>query len=173
MSKINLEGREIQLVVFKIENEEYAIPIDYVKEIIMPRITARLPKTPDFMEGVINLRGHTIPVVDGRKKFNVPVKENDTETRIIVLEPDNHTIGLIVDSVSEVIRIKTENIDPPPVEPDGENRFLLGVGRYNDKLLILIDPLNLLDVNESENIKHTVKLAKDIMETAKNDEKLD
>lgn len=171
LNKIDKVGEEIQLVAFKLENEEYTVPIESIKEIIMPQTATHLPNTPDFVEGVINLRGQTIPVIDGRKRFNMKVKENDTETRIIVFELEDHLMGLIVDSVSEVIHLDTENIDPPPVEAGEDNKFLVGIGKYNDRLLILLEPVNFLNMNETENIQQTMQVAKNLINTKEKIEK--
>lgn len=157
---------EIQLVAFKLGEEEYSVPIQSVQEIIMPQQVTHLPKTPDFMEGIINLRGRTIPIIDGRKRFNMSVKENNQETRIIVLEIENHQIGLIVDSVSEVMHLKTENIDSAPLEADEDNKFIIGIGKYKDRLLILLEPKNFLDMRETQNIQKSVQAAKKVL-TAK------
>lgn len=158
------ERKELQLIVFALGSEEYTVPIESVQEIIMPQKTTHLPKAPAFIEGVINLRGRVIPVIDGRKRFELLINENSPDTRIIVLELEKHTIGLVVDAVSEVVHLKTDNIEPPPLEM-GENNFIHGIGKIKDRLLILLDPYNFLDVHETESIQKSIQTAKNILET--------
>jgi len=161
MSNLTFEKDELQLVVFRLGTEEYTVPIESVQEIIMPQKTTHIPKAPGFIEGIINLRGRVIPIIDGRKRFELPV-DDSTETRIIVLELENHTIGLVVDAVSEVVHLKTADIEPSPLE-NGENSFIQGVGKYKDRLLILLDPVNFLDYSETQSIKNIVNTAKSLM----------
>jgi purine-binding chemotaxis protein CheW len=165
MTELKFDKEELQLIAFSLGSEEYTVPIESVQEIIMPQKTTHIPKSPPFIEGVINLRGHIIPILDGRKRFELPISENTAETRIIVLELENHTMGLIVDAVSEVVHLKTANIEPPPIET-GENSFVLGVGKFKDRLLILLDPINFLDMKESESIQSTLQVAKNIVKTS-------
>jgi len=147
------DEKEIVLVAFKLGCEEYTLPIEDVQEIIvLPSIT-HIPKVPAFVEGIINLRNHIIPIVDGRKKFNIPAVSNNSEERIIVLTLESHTIGLIVDAVSEVISLKTSNIESSPVDFD-ENGFITGVGKLDDRLLILLDPKNLMTLNEVKSLQN-------------------
>lgn len=170
MNELKFEKEELQLIVFKLGNEEYTVPIESVQEIIMPQTATHLPKAPNFMEGVINLREHIIPVIDGRKKFDMAVN-NSANTRIIVLELKNHTIGLIVDSVSEVVHLKTNLIEPSPVEIGENNEFILGVGKYKERLLILLDPDKFLDTQETQSIEKTIQIAKNILDTQEKIEK--
>jgi len=166
MSKINFDDKEeLQLIVFKLGKEAYTVPIESVQEIIMPQTTTHIPKSPSFVEGVINLRGHVIPVIDGRKKFGFPIVENSQETRIIVLDLEHHTVGLVVDAVSEVVHLQTSNIEPPPIEM-GDNNFILGVGKFKDRLLILLDPMNFLDVHETTSLQNIVNTTNTIIETS-------
>src|SRR3989339_902212 len=94
--------KEVQMIVFQLGNEEYAVPITSVQEIIMPLIPTKIPKSPSFVEGVINLRGHIIPIIDGRKKFQLNTETQSKESRIMVLDIEHEVIGLIVDAVCEV-----------------------------------------------------------------------
>lgn len=144
------EQDEIQLVLFTLGSEEYAVPIDNVQEIIMPKSITKLPNTPEFIDGITNLRGHVISIIDGKKRFrmNNSNNEDSENTRIIILNTEYQTIGLIVDSVSEVIHLKTQNIDPLPVDMDSETEAFLGVGKYKEKLLVLINPNKFLTQTE-------------------------
>ncbi|MFH0703338.1 MAG: chemotaxis protein CheW [bacterium] len=164
---LNSEQKEIQMIVFQLGNEEYAVPITCVQEIIMLQTPTRIPKSPSFVEGVINLRGHIIPIIDGRKKFQLEVKKerNSIESRIMVLEVDGETIGLIVDSVSEVIHLKTEDIEPPPIDLESDNDFLWGVGKFQDRLLILLNPQKFLSINESKTLQKMAQVAEVIKQT--------
>lgn len=129
-----------QYVVFKLENEEYGIDILRVKEIKeMMRIT-RVPKAAHFVRGVINLRGEVIPVIDLRKKFNLPEGIENENTRIIIVSVDDITVGLIVDSSSEVLEIRSDSIEPAP---DGmasiDQGNIYGIGKVGERLIILLD----------------------------------
>ncbi|EKE04797.1 MAG: purine-binding chemotaxis protein CheW [uncultured bacterium] len=157
------DQKEVQMIVFKLGNEEYAVPITSVQEIIMPQTPTKIPKSPHFVEGVINLRGHIIPILDGRKKFHMEVKmENTNETRIMILDVNQEIIGLVVDAVSEVIHLQTDDIEPPPVDIGEESDFLLGVGKFQNRLLILLNLKNFLDIDEASSIKSLTKVVESI-----------
>lgn len=163
MSKDTLSKTdELQLIVFRLGSEEYTIPITCVQEIIMPTTPVKLPKTPSFVEGVVNLRGKIIPIIDGRKKFGLDSKEHTQDTRIMILEFEYHTIGVIVDSVSEVIHVKTNDIDHSPMEETDENNFIQGICKYKNRLLILIDGAKVLNIHEIESVQQTAAMAKNI-----------
>lgn len=165
----NLYGteKEIQLIAFILGGEEYTVPITCVQEIIMPQKTTHIPRSPQFVEGVINLRGKIIPIIDARKRFGITsCSENKVaDNRIIVLEINDHTIGLIVDSVSEVIHLNTADIEPTPIETSDDSKFIYGIGKLKGRLLILLDPENLFDGHEIQSISGFTKLAKSIAET--------
>ena len=138
----------IQLVSFVLDDVEYGVDILSVHEILrMPAMT-RLPNTPDYIKGVINLRGNVIPVVDARMRFGFPVAEPTDLTRIIVIEADEKEVGLLVDNVYQVVRISQSDVDPPSSLIDGiSEEFISGIGRLNDRLIILLNMANLLDDN--------------------------
>ncbi len=130
----------IQLVSFKIAEEEFGVNILIVQEINKMTEITKVPNSPDFIEGVINLRGRVIPVVNLRIKMGLKNKEYDKDTRIIIVEVAGKTVGFLVDSVSEVLRIPRNIIEPPPTMVAGVNSsYITAVGKLEDRLLILLD----------------------------------
>ena len=148
----------VQLVTFKLGNEEFALDILKVQEINRMVEITKVPKAPDFVEGVINLRGRVIPIVDIRKKFHLNIKEATKETRIIVVNIMNKTIGLIVDSVSEVLRINSSTIQPPPPLIAGlDSDYIKGVGKLDERLIILLDIDKIFTTGEHKLIEGMIK----------------
>ncbi|MBN1824088.1 MAG: chemotaxis protein CheW [Endomicrobiales bacterium] len=134
-----------QLVVFDLANEEYGIAITQVQEIIRHSDITRIPGMPNFIEGVINLRGRIIPVIDLRKRFGLDLKAVSEETRIVVADAGDQTIGLVVDSVSEVINLTKDQIDPiPPTISAIDADYLSGVGKLEKRIVVLLDLAKLL-----------------------------
>jgi purine-binding chemotaxis protein CheW len=129
----------LQVVSFNVGEEEFGIEILSVQEIIRLQDLTRVPNSPKFVDGVINLRGKVIPVIALRKRFGLPQQTHDKETRIVVLETHSIVIGLIVDSVSEVLRVPTDAVVPPPRLGPIEKEFVSGVAKLDDRLLILLD----------------------------------
>lgn len=150
--KKDFDSREVlQLVTFRLGNEEFSLDILKVQEIIRHMDLTRVPKTPDFVDGVINLRGRVIPVLDLRKRFGLPKDENTNETRIIVVDVDNRTVGLKVDAVSEVLRLPADTVEPPPAIITGvESEYIKGVGKLDGRLLILLDVAKILTCTERD-----------------------
>lgn len=147
-------GKILQLVTFKIENEEFGVDILTVQEINRMMNITRIPNAPDFVEGVINLRGKIVPVVDLRKRLSFPRKEYDKNTRIIVVELDGITLGFIVDSVSEVLRLPQSVVEPPPSIVSGvESDYVEGVGKLDQRLLILLDLKKIFLENEKQGLR--------------------
>jgi len=143
-----------QLVTFKIENDEFGVDILKVQEINRMMNITRIPNAPDFVEGVINLRGKIIPIVDLRKKLGFQAKEYDKSTRIIVVELEGIVLGFIVDSVSEVLRIPNSTIEPPPSIIKGiESEFIEGVGKLEDRLLILLELKKVFTISEHKSLE--------------------
>jgi purine-binding chemotaxis protein CheW len=140
----------LQLVTFRIGEEEFGVDILRVQEIIRTMAITRVPKAPDFVEGVINLRGKVIPIIDLRKRFALEVREHDKHTRIIVIEISNMIVGFVVDAVSEVLRIPADTVEPPPPAVMGgiDSEYISGVGKLEDRLLILLDLDKLLSQEE-------------------------
>jgi len=134
-----------QFVVFRLENEEYGIDILRVKEIKeMMRIT-RVPKAAHFVRGVINLRGEVIPVIELRKKFNLPEGKESESTRIIIVSVDDITVGLVVDTSSEVIEISSDAIEEAPeVVGNVDQGNIYGIGKVGERLIILLDIVKII-----------------------------
>jgi purine-binding chemotaxis protein CheW len=134
-------GEEVlQFVTFTLNKEQYAVDILNVQEINRITDITKVPNSPDYVEGVINLRGKVIPVINLRKKFCFEEKPTDDTSRIIIMEINGITNGLIVDSVSEVLRVPSSIIEPaPPMSSDLSNNFIKGIAKMEDRLIILID----------------------------------
>lgn len=159
---VKSEKEGYQLVVFKLGNENYAVLINLVREVISHQAYTRIPDSPGYIKGVINLRGSIIPVIDGRKKFNLETcSDNINEEKIMIIDTEDGTVGLIVDSVSSVIYLKADSIEPPPVDLTDNNEIFWGIGKYQDKLLILIDCYKSLslgsEINDFKNMTELVK----------------
>jgi purine-binding chemotaxis protein CheW len=139
----------LQLVSFKIGDEEFGVDILSVQEINRMSQITKVPNTPDFIEGVINLRGRIIPVIDLRVKLGMTRKEHGKNTRIVVVELKGQTIGFIVDEVNEVLRISKEITEAPPDMVGGVNcDYITSIGKLEDRLLILLDLERILSTSE-------------------------
>jgi purine-binding chemotaxis protein CheW len=132
-------GDLIQLVSFHIGGEEFGLDILRVQEIIRVQQLTRVPNSPDFVDGVINLRGKVIPVIALRRRFGLEDLAHDKQTRIVVVEVRGTVLGFIVDSVSEVLRIPADTVEPPPRLGKVEREYVSGVGKLDNRLLILLD----------------------------------
>jgi len=131
---------EKQLVVFTLGDESFGVDIGTVREIIQMQEVTRVPGSRDAVEGVINLRGSVIPVVDLRKRFGLQEVERSREVRIMVISSEGQDVGMIVDSVAEVLRISSEAIEPPSTMVTGsDSDYLLGIVKLPDRLIILLD----------------------------------
>ena len=137
---VAVTGDERQLVVFQLGAELYGVEISRVHEIIRLMAITRVPRAPSFVEGVINLRGKVIPVVDLRRRFGLPQAEHTRASRIVVVELGEHVVGIIVDAVSEVLRVNTATIEPPsPVVAGIDSEYLSGIAKVDEQLIILLD----------------------------------
>ena len=138
--KQQLSGEVIQVVSFQLGNEEYGVDISQVQEIIRMVEITHVPRAPRFMEGVINLRGQLIPIIDLRTRFGMPRISATKSTRIIVTEIGSKRVGIVVDSVSEVLNIPIENVEEAPEMIAGVGtEYIQGVGKMNDRLIIMLD----------------------------------
>ncbi|MDK2834299.1 MAG: purine-binding chemotaxis protein CheW [Methanolobus sp.] len=161
MADMSFEGKSnaadlLQLVVFELGGEEFGVEIMNVQEIIrMPEMT-QIPHSPDFVEGVINLRGRIIVVVNLSKRFNLQSRVADENSRIIVVEIGKTVVGMIVDSVNEVLRIPKSSVEPAPelVMSKVSKNYLKGVGKIDKRLLILLDLARVLTVEEVAEISN-------------------
>jgi purine-binding chemotaxis protein CheW len=136
----------IQLVNFTVDNEEYGVEVLKVREIIRMTDVTRVPNAPNFVDGVFNLRGKVIPIISLRKRLSLPVVDSDNKTRIIVLDIDNMLTGILVDSVTEVLRISIDEIQMAPaaltssIEPD----LFVGLVNRDNRIFILLNFNNML-----------------------------
>lgn len=148
-----------QLVVFRLLDETYGVDIHQVREIIrVPEIT-RVPRAPEFVEGVINLRGNVIPVLDLRKRFKLQIGTADDEQRIIVVEMENQTIGMIVDAVSEVLGVAETSIDDPsPYIVSVNTHYIEGIVKLEEELIILLRLDQVLSDGEKERLERIGEL---------------
>lgn len=133
------ESDLLQLVSFFLDEEEYGIEILKVQEIIRMQQITRVPNSAPFVEGVINLRGKVIPVIGLRKRFGMPARDVDRQTRIVVIDVAETVLGFVVDAVSEVLRISKATIEPPPQLAKVEQEFISGVGKLENRLLMLLN----------------------------------
>ncbi len=141
----------IQLVSFTIDDVEYGIGILSVHDIQrVPNIT-RLPNVPHFVKGVMNYRGNVIPIIDARKRFGFPKAKLTELSRVIVIETNEKLVGLLVDNVHQVVRISEKNVDPPSSLIEGiSEEFITGIGRLNDRLIIIMNITNFLFLEEED-----------------------
>ncbi|MDI3546601.1 MAG: purine-binding chemotaxis protein CheW [Halanaerobiales bacterium] len=140
-----------QIVIFQLGEEEYGINILQTKEIIKPSKITNVPNTPDYVLGVINLRGQIVPVIDLRKRFAIAATETTDKQRVITIEVRDSLIGLVVDSVNGVVWLNMNELEPAPEIAGGiEQEFIEGVGKIEDRLLVLIDLEKLLFGNDQE-----------------------
>ncbi len=145
----SVEAQEGKYLTFGLASEEYGLEILRVREIIGIMDITMVPQTPEYIKGVINLRGKVIPVVDLRTKFGMETTEYNRETCIIVVDVDSVLMGIIVDTVSEVLDIQKEEIEPPPsFGAKLSTDFIMGIGKIKDKVVILLDVEQVLTLEE-------------------------
>jgi purine-binding chemotaxis protein CheW len=148
-------NEELQLVTFNIGSEEFGVDILNIQGKNRMVEVNKIPNAPDFIEGIINLRGKLIPLVSLRRRLRMGEKQFDNHTRFIVVEIDNSIIGFIVDNVCEVLRINKNVTEPPPVMISGIDRqFITAVGKLKDRLLLLLDIEKVLSGSEKEEIQN-------------------
>jgi purine-binding chemotaxis protein CheW len=146
----------MQLVSFHVGNEEFGLEILKVQEIIRSQDLTRVPNLPDFVEGVINLRGSVIPVIGLRRCLGLDGRDKDQQTRIVVVEVNGNVLGFVVDSVSEVLRIPSDTVEPPPRIGRVEREYISGVGKLDSRLLLLLDIDKLMTISEQAQVQQAV-----------------
>ena len=135
----------VQMVGFIIGEEEYAVPILSIQEIIKPLEWTRVPQTPDYVLGVFNLRGSVIPLIDLRAKFGVESKKHTEDTRFIVMLHEDEVAGFVIDRLTEAIRLKKRDIGPPPETALQDESSIDGVGKQEDRIITILKVHKLLE----------------------------
>ena len=144
-----------KFLTFTIGSEAYGLEIKYVTEIIGIQEIAEVPQLPEYIRGIINLRGKIIPVMDVRLRFKKPIREYNDRTCIIVVDIKNVLVGLIVDTVSEVMIIQEQDVVPPPDLNKGcSNRYIKGIGKVGSEVKLLLDCSKLLSDDETEDLEN-------------------
>jgi purine-binding chemotaxis protein CheW len=152
--KTQLSGQTMQVVSFALGSEEYGVDIAQVQEINRMVTITHVPRAPHFMEGVINLRGQLIPIIDLRTRFGMPRAEHTKNTRIVVTEIGTKRVGMVVDSVSEVLRIPVEQIEDAPDMISGvDTEYIRGVGKLGDRLIIMLDLARIISLSEKRDLE--------------------
>jgi len=146
------DSQKDKYLTFIVDSECYGIEIRYVTEIIGLQKITPVPEMPDFVRGIVNLRGKIIPVMDVRVRFNKPFREYMERTCIIVIDIHDLSIGLIVDSVTEVLSIPASEIVAPPDLNKRSNRFVMGIGKVGNEVKLLLDCEKLLNDDEAEQL---------------------
>ncbi len=153
---------ERQLVIFDLAAESYGVDINAVQGIIRMQTITRVPRTPEFVEGVINLRGEVIPVVDLRKRFGLTATEETKDSRIVVVYIGGQQVGMIVDAVTEVLRIQADSIEPPSsVITSADSAYLMGIAKLEDRLITLLDLEQALSEAEKNTLAYQELYAQD------------
>lgn len=138
---------ELQLVVFKLADEDFGVPIEQVREIIRLVQITHVPKAPSSVLGVINLRGRVIPVISLRDRFGLKKDGTDESTRIIVSDVGSQNVGFVVDAVTEVLRLDESSVEPAPDRAAGvDSAFIKGIGKVEDRLIIVLDLEKVFDL---------------------------
>jgi purine-binding chemotaxis protein CheW len=141
------QAQDLRFLIFRLGDDEFALPIDAVDEVArVPEQITRLPKTPKFLEGVVNLRGEVLPVVDQRRRFDMPARDASADRRLVVVRTERHRAGLIVDSVSEVLRCGSQALKPAPDLTGDALALVRSVINLESagRIILLLDPLELL-----------------------------
>jgi purine-binding chemotaxis protein CheW len=143
---------DVQLVTFKLDDQEYGLSIENVVEVVRMVAITRIPRAPDVMEGVINLRGRVVPVINLRKRFGAPPKRRDLDTRLLVARMGERVIALIVDTVSEVLKLDGDSLDASDAVATGVTEYLAAIGKLRDRLLLILDLDAILSFDEERQL---------------------
>jgi purine-binding chemotaxis protein CheW len=142
-------AKELQIVGFRIGRESFGLPISLVHEIVRPPEIAAVPHAPEYVRGVMNLRGRIVPVIDLRRRFGENAIENTRKNRILVVEAEGRAVGLMVDSASEVLKISDAQVEPAPsVLAEAAGNYVTGVAKLDGRLIILVDVTKILQPGE-------------------------
>jgi len=145
---------EQQLVIFEMGEEHFGVDISTVESIIKMQALTKVPHSPSFVEGVTNLRGVVVPVIDLRRRFGMPEVTHTRETRIVITNLEGVKVGMVVDSVSEVLTVSTDIIDPTPAMVSSvEAEFVSGIARFEDHLVVLLDLEKVLTLKEQSALR--------------------
>jgi len=147
----------MKVVIFNAADKEYAVNIEKVHEVIRWKEPVPIPEAPDFVEGVINLRGKVITLINLRKKLKLGMSEKDVASRVLIMEIDNHFMGIVVDNVADVVLIEDVDISPPE-EVLKRAKYLVGVGKYRKRLIPVMDMEKLLTGRDKKSIKTVGKM---------------
>jgi purine-binding chemotaxis protein CheW len=151
---------ELQLVIFKLGNESFGVEIATVESIIKMQTITRLPQSPGFVEGIINLRGKILPVVDLRKRLAIDLTEITKDSRMVVVDLAGATVAMIVDQVNEVLRINDEIVEAPPaISQSVDSRFIEGIAKVNQDLVILLNLSKILNTSETSMLETLTSVA--------------
>jgi purine-binding chemotaxis protein CheW len=142
-------GDALRWVTFRLENEKYGINVMQVQEVLRVTEIAPVPGAPSYVLGIINLRGNVVTVIDTRSRFGLPPTETDDSSRVVIIEADEQVVGILVDSVAEVVDLNSSEIETAPnVGTEESAKFIQGVASHDDELLILVDLNKLLSDEE-------------------------
>ena len=155
LAQQNIEDPILQWVTFRLDGETYGVNVMQVQEVLRYTEIAPVPGAPDYVLGIINLRGNVVTVIDTRNRFALKEGEITDSTRIVIVETDEHVVGLLVDSVAEVVYLRQSEIENPPnVGHDDSARFIQGVCNKNKELLILVELEKILTKVEWSDVEH-------------------
>lgn len=146
-----------KFIVFTLKNQAYGVDVQQVHSIERLQKVTEVPRTASFIKGVIYLRGATIPIIDLRERLWIGESENTNDSRYLIVETKGMQVGLLVDAANEVMDISSEAIEPPPEMIAGvEARYLEGVAKLKEELLILLDLEHILDINEAKEVEKAI-----------------
>ena len=153
-------GEMKQLISFTVGDEEYGFELQHVKEVIRMREVTRLPEVPAYVQGIVNLRGQVIPIIDLREKFGLPSTEATADTRVIVVEVEESAVGMVVDCADQVVRLAASQFEPPPpVLSKASQAYITAVGKLEDRLITILDVRRLLKSVGMQNITAAKEVA--------------
>lgn len=156
LAQQNIDDPVLQWVTFRLNGETYGVNVMQVQEVLRYSEIAPVPGAPNYVLGIINLRGNVVTVIDTRSRFALEGGEVTDSTRIVIVEADEHVVGLLVDSVAEVVYLRQSEIENPPNAGSDESaRFIQGVCNKNDELLILVELEKILTEEEWNEVEHT------------------